>query len=156
MSTSFVLRGTPTSSTPLLTLHLLIEFVCLDSSVFSEPLRLRLHNVVDGRGQASFGEYSSVCKAAGAPSARIRGADNVLIILSFNDTLDGALSSEKLIVGQSYTLVSGRQSLACRCACARVDFTSSICRRLCCTNCDQESFEEALVFSFKRHACGCS
>ena len=90
MSTPFV-RGTPNASMPLLTSQLLIEFVCLNSSVFSEPLRLRLHNVVDGRGQASFGEYSSVCKAVGAPTARIRGADNVLILLSFDGTLDGAL-----------------------------------------------------------------
>ena len=59
--------------------------------MFSEPLRLRLHNVVDGRGQASFGEFSSVCKAVGAPSACMRGTDNVLILLSFGCVLDGAL-----------------------------------------------------------------
>ncbi len=123
--------------------------------MFSEPLRLRLHNVADGRGQASFGEFSSVCKEVGAPSARIRGADNVSILLSFGGALDGALSSEKLIVGQSYALVSGRHSLVCRYACARVDFTSIICRRLCGSNFYEEFFEEAPVFSFKRHAGGC-
>ncbi len=119
-STPFVLRGTPTASTPLPTSQFLIEFFCLDSSVFSEPLRLRLRNVADRRGQASLGEFPRVCKALGVSTAWIEGSDHALALLSFGCTPD----SEKLIVGQSCTLVSGRMSLVHRCACARVDFTS--------------------------------
>jgi hypothetical protein len=37
-------------------MQLLVEFVCLNSSVISELLRPQLHNVEDERGQASFGE----------------------------------------------------------------------------------------------------
>jgi hypothetical protein len=108
MSTPFVLRGTPTTSTTLPTSQLLIEFICFDALVFSDPLRLRLRNVADRRGQASLGEFPRVCKALGVSTAWIEGSDQVLALLSFGSTLGGALSSEKLIVGQSVVHVGVR------------------------------------------------